>query len=79
MDEKRRRPFTVYRKRVSHNACGGKVVLSHMVASGLLYDEGNVQVLWRLDIGNTAEQYSNISQLFGIIEGANTITIEEEK
>lgn len=25
------------------------------------YDEGNVQVMWRTDIGHTAEQYANVS------------------
>lgn len=46
------------------------------VAHGVLYSEGNVQVLWRKDIGWTAEQYANLSQVFGILPGAHTIELE---
>lgn len=63
---KRRRVFKVYRQQTE-------------VAHGILYDEGNVQVLWRKDIGYTAEQYANISQVFGILPGAYTIEVENEK
>ena len=76
MSEKRRRTFKVY---VSEPRSTGKYNwVSTEVANGVFYDEGNVQVLWRKDIGFTAEQYANIGQIFGIVEGANTIQITEE-
>ena len=48
MKAKRRRDFQL------EDAHGTKL------ATGVLYDEGNVQVLWRVDIGYTAEQYASI-------------------
>ena len=77
-DTKRRRTFKVYRELRTVNEDGGELTLSDMVAHGVLYDEGNVQVLWRKDMGFTAEQYDKIGQVYGIVEGANTIKIEEE-
>lgn len=38
-----------------------------ILATGVLYDEGNVQVFWRADRGYTAEQYNNASYLFGLL------------
>ena len=66
---KRRRIFKIYRE----NNDGRK----HLVAHGVLYDEGNVQVLWRKDIGHTAEQYANIGQTFGLLEGSYLIEIQK--
>ena len=65
-DTKRRRTFKVYREIRTVNENGGELTLSDMVAHGVLYDEGNVQVLWRKDMGYTtftAEQYANIAQV----------------
>ena len=76
-DTKRRRTFKVYREIRTVNEDGGELTLSDMVAHGVLYDEGNVQVLWRKDMGFTAEQYDKIGQVYGIVEGANSIKIEE--
>ena len=76
-DTKRRRTFKVYRELRTVNEDGGELILSDLVAHGVLYDEGNVQVLWRKDVGWTAEQYANIAQVFGIVDAANTIKIEE--
>ena len=33
----------------------------------MIYDEGNVQVLWKEGVGHTSEQYANIGQLFGLV------------
>ena len=39
------------------------------LASGVLYDEGNVQVLWRADIGWTAEQYASVAFVLDLMPG----------
>lgn len=39
----------------------------NILASGVLYDEGNVQVLWRVDRGYTAEQYASVCYLLGLM------------
>lgn len=65
---KRRRIFKVYTTK-------GK----ELVASGVLYEEGNVQVLWRKDIGYTSEQYSGLYFVLGIVPDANTIEIKQEE
>ena len=39
----------------------------NILASGVLYDEGNVQVLWRADRGYTAEQYASVLHLLGLM------------
>lgn len=74
---KRRRTFKVYRNTVNDYG-DHSVDIIHEVANGVLYDEGNVQVLWRVDVGFTAEQYANIGSVFGIVEGANTIKIRSD-
>ena len=55
MDEKRRRYFYL------ESAEGERL------AYGVLYDEGNVQVLWRVDHGYTAEQYSSLTTVLGLM------------
>ena len=45
--------------------------------SGVLYREGNVQVLWRMDIGYTAEQYASIEKVFGLLPGLNRVDTGE--
>ena len=52
---KRRRKFVLYDR------------YNYPKARGLLYDEGNVQILWRSDIGWTAEQYSSIAIVLDLI------------
>ena len=37
------------------------------LAHGVLYDEGNVQILWRWDIGFTAEQYANVALVLDLM------------
>ena len=63
MGEKRRIPFTV----LDDN--GTKW------ASGDLYDEGNIQVLWRIDIGWCGQQYSSISYAFTLFTTAKTVKL----
>ena len=70
MDTKRRRKFVGY-------ALNSKFpMLRFKRCWGVLYDEGNVQVLWRSDIGWTAEQYASIALVFDLVKGLNRIDIE---
>lgn len=68
MDTKRRRRFVGYKRHplIALKRCWG-----------LLYDEGNVQVLWRSDIGWTAQQLDSIAKVFDLMPGLNRIDIEE--
>ena len=61
MDTKRRRYFHL------ENTDGERLV------HGVLYDEGNVQVLWRADCGHTAEQYSSLTLVLGLIPGITVL------
>jgi len=63
-NHKRRREFVGYINRTP-------------VVKGVLYDQGNVQVLWRSDIGWTGEQYQTIANVFGIMSGMNKLEIED--
>ena len=64
MDAKRRRYFHL------ENADGEKLVY------GVLYDEGNVQVLWRTDTGYTAEQYSSLTPVLGLMADIAVLRFE---
>ena len=57
MDEKRRRSFQLEDEK------GNKL------ANGVIYDEGNVQVLWRVDCGYTAEQYASLNPILDLMPG----------
>lgn len=57
MDEKRRRNFQL------EDNQGNKL------ATGVIYDEGNVQVLWRVDCGYTAEQYASLNPIIDLMPG----------
>ena len=48
---------------------------NNVLAKGILYDEYNVQVTWRHDIGYTAEQYSNICMVLDLLPGICTLTL----
>ena len=72
---KRRRLFYLLKLEPSLYAQGERLFSKTVLAKGVLYDEGNVQVLWREDVGWTAEQYANIGQLFGMFEGAYVIEV----
>ena len=65
MDAKRRRYFQL------ENADGKRL------ASGILYDEGNVQILWRDDCGHTAEQYASINLVLDLVPGVTVLRLED--
>ena len=65
MDTKRRRFFHL------EDAEGTEL------ANGILYDEGNVQVLWRIDQGYTAEQYASINLVLDLIPGVTVLRLED--
>ena len=65
MDTKRRRLFQL------EDADGKKL------AHGVLYDEGNVQVLWRIDCGYTAEQYASLNLVLDLIPGVTALRLED--
>ena len=65
MDTKRRRLFHL------EDADGKKF------AYGVLYDEGNVQVLWRIDRGYTAEQYASLNLVLDLMPGVTVLRLEE--
>ena len=48
------------------------------LAEGVLYDEGNVQVLWRKDVGYTAEQYNSLRQILFLMPGVANLKITGE-
>lgn len=51
-------------------------VAGNILATGLLYDEGNVQVLWRADRGYTAEQYASARYLLGLMPEAVALYVK---
>lgn len=65
MEIKRRRCFQLEDEK-------GKIL-----ATGVIYDEGNVQVLWRSDIGYTAEQYASISLILDLMPGIVALRLQE--
>ena len=64
MDAKRRRSFQL-------ETAEGK-----RLAYGILYDEGNVQILWRDDYGHTAEQYASIHLVLDLVPGIAVLRLE---
>ncbi len=67
MDAKRRRYFHL------ENADGKRL------AYGILYDEGNVQILWRDDCGYTAEQYASINLVLDLVPGIAVLRLEGDE
>ena len=65
MDEKRRRNFQL------EDDKGNKL------ATGVIYDEGNVQVLWRVDCGYTAEQYASLNPILDLMPGVTVLRLIE--
>lgn len=65
MDTKRRRLFQL------EDTDGKKL------AQGVLYDEGNVQVLWRIDRGYTAEQYASLNFVLDLMPGVTVLRLED--
>ena len=66
MDTKRRRYFHL------EDAEGKRL------AYGVLYDEGNVQLLWRDDCGHTAEQYASINLVLDLVPGITVLRFESD-
>lgn len=66
MKGKRRRPFTV-------ETNDGRIM-----ARGVLYDDGNVQVLWVRGSGYCGVQYSSLSYMVGLVEDANVIRVQDD-
>lgn len=66
MDTKRRRSFHL------EDAEGKRL------AYGILYDEGNVQLLWRADCGYTAEQYASINLVLDLVPGITVLRFESD-
>lgn len=49
------------------------------LASGVLYDEGNVQILWRDDCGYTGEQYASIHLVLDLVPGIVALRLEQDE
>ncbi len=67
MDTKRRRSFQL------EDAEGNKL------ATGVIYDEGNVQVLWRIDCGYTAEQYASLNPILDLMPGVVVLRLQDSE
>ena len=67
MNTKRRREFQLRDKN------------GNMLARGILYDEGNCQVLWRKDTGWTAEQYATLNPMIDLMPNVTTIKLIEKE
>ncbi len=67
MDAKRRRYFHL------------ENVNAERLAYGVLYDEGNVQILWRTDQGYTAEQYSSLTLALGMMKDIAVLRFEDNR
>ena len=44
-----------------------------LVAEGIVYDQGNIQVLWRADIGWTGQQYASTAHIRGLMKGIDRV------
>lgn len=64
IDSKPRRYFTGY---IRNTPC----------LKGVLYQDGNVQVLWASNKGWTGEQFMSIAYMFNYLPGINRIEIED--
>lgn len=65
MDTKRRRNFQLEDNK------------GNILATGVIYDEGNVQVLWRVDRGYTAEQYASLNPILDLMPGIVVLRIQD--
>ena len=64
--DKRRQPLVVEDSR------------GNLLAMGVLYNDGNVQILWRRRLGWTGEQFNGLQNLMGIEDGATAIRLVPE-
>lgn len=67
MDTKRRRSFQL------EDTKGNKL------ATGVIYDEGNVQVLWRIDCGYTAEQYASLNPILDLMPEVAVLRLQDSE
>ena len=65
MKNKKRRPF------VLKDAAGNKI------AHGVVYEQGNVQVLWREDLGWGGEQYYSLANVLDMMPNVTSFHWEE--
>ena len=65
MKNKKRRPF------VLKDAAGNKI------AQGVVYEQGNVQVLWREDLGWGGEQYYSLANVLDLMPNVVSFHWEE--
>ena len=65
-DTKVRRPFTL------------RANMNVILAKGVVYEQGNVQVLWRQDIGWCGEQYQSTANLLDLFPNVTSFHWEEE-
>ena len=49
-----------------------------ILAFGVLYDDGNVQVNWRDSIGWTAEQFHSVEKMLYVEEGVTCIRLVDK-
>ena len=64
-DGKVRRPFTL------------RDVDNEVLARGVVYEQGNVQVLWRTDLGWGGEQYNTTANILDLIPGIQSFYWED--
>ncbi len=65
MDTKRRKGFQL------------EDVKGNKLATGVIYDEGNIQVLWRVDCGYTAEQYASLNHVLGLMPEVAVLRLQD--
>ena len=65
-NQKNRRPFTL---KDSHGIT---------IASGVVYDQGNVQVLWREDLGWGGEQYQTTANILNLMPNVASFHWEDQ-
>ena len=50
----------------------------NLLAMGVLYNDGNVQIFWRRSLGWTGEQWNGLQNLLWIEGGATTLRLVPE-
>ena len=53
--------------------------IGNKLANGVLYNEGNIQVLWRHDIGYTGQQYCSISYALWLFQDGKHLELIKHK
>ena len=65
MSAKRRRAFSL------------RNIKNEVIAHGVIYDQGNVQVLWREDLGWGGEQIQTTANLLNMLPNVKSFVWEE--